>query len=564
MSLISGLLGGAARKKSKNKKQWLAGPPLGVLFREVQNPSGFAKLLRLGGFSKRALIHANGPKVLFATSMSGYNHGMVMDALLSNAVWARGANPHFFVCDQALAGCQKIKYKESVSSGITTAIAPGECAKCTGAGDTLLDGSPFPVWRLSEFIDADVESECKALAESLPIEKIKPYTIDGIAIGEHATAGALRFFARGDLAAEPNGELVVRKYFYSALILKAAFEKLLDREKFDVVVAHHGIYVPQGIINEVCRFKKVRFIAWNPAYKQGCFIFSHGDTYHKTMVSEPTGDWQQASWSEDKRAELLDYLNSRRTGDRDWIKFHQDPVARFDEIRDQLKLDPAKPVVTLLSNVVWDAQLHYPSNAFPGMTPWIFATIDHFVYRSDVQLVIRVHPAELTGFVKSRQLLVDEIAKRYPSLPDHIKIVGPENAISTYGLCDISDTVLIYNTKTGMEIAAIGSRVAVAGEAWIRNKGFSVDIETPAEYESFLRALPLRAKMDDSKLELAQKYAYHVFFRRMIPLEFMGLENRVQFTLDIKGLESLAPGRSKGLDVICNGIVKGTPFIIDQ
>ena len=562
MSLISGLLGRKVREKKK--KEWLAGPPIDLMFREVQDSASFGKLRRLGGFAKRAPVHPVGPKVLFATTMSGYNHGMVLDAVLSNAVWARGANPQFFVCDEALAGCQKVKFKESVSPGIATAIAPGECAKCVGAGDRILDSSPFPVTRLSELIDANVASECKALAESLPLEEIKPYTIDGIAIGEHATAGALRFFARGDLSVEPNGELILRKYFYSALVLKAAFEKLLDHEKFDVVVAHHGIYVPQGIINEVCRFKKVRFVAWNPAYKKGCFIFSHGDTYHKTMVTERAGDWRGFAWSEQKKAELLDYLNSRRTGDRDWIKFHQDPVARFDEIRDQLKLDPSKPVVTLLSNVVWDAQLHYPSNAFPGMTPWIFATIDHFIGRRDLQLVIRVHPAELTGFVKSRQLLVDEIAKRYPSLPGHIKIVGPENAISTYGLCDMSDTVLIYNTKTGMEIAAIGSRVAVAGEAWIRNKGFSIDIETPADYEAFLKALPLSTKMDEGKLELAQKYAYHVFFRRMIPLDFMGLENRVQFTLEIEGLKSLAPGRSKGLDVICDGIIKGAPFIINQ
>ena len=40
---------------------------------------------------------------------------------------------------------------------------------------------------------------------------------DGVAIGEHAYAGALRFFATGSLDEEPGAEPVLRRYLEAAL-----------------------------------------------------------------------------------------------------------------------------------------------------------------------------------------------------------------------------------------------------------------------------------------------------------------------------------------------------------
>ena len=61
----------------------------------------------------------------------------------------------------------------------------------------------------------------------------------------------------------------------------------------------------------------------------------------------------------------------------------------------------------------------------------------------------------------------------------------------------------------------------------------------------------------------ARIYAYHFFFRRMIPLGFM--EPRVgdpPFGLRPGlRLSDLQEESDEGLDVICRGILSGTPFI---
>ena len=38
-------------------------------------------------------------------------------------------------------------------------------------------------------------------------------------------------------------------------------------------------------------------------------------------------------------------------------------------------MDFKRPTILLLTNVIWDAQLHYPANAFPNMIVWLIETI---------------------------------------------------------------------------------------------------------------------------------------------------------------------------------------------
>ena len=48
----------------------------------------------------------------------------------------------------------------------------------------------------------------------------------------------------------------------------------------------------------------------------------------------------------------------------------------------------------------------------------------------------------------------------------------------------------------------------------------------------------------------------------MIPLTFLRREASMRyFNLHIESADDLAPGRSLGLDVICEGILAGKPFI---
>jgi hypothetical protein len=179
-----------------------------------------------------------------------------------------------------------------------------------------------------------------------------------------------------------------------------------------------------------------------------------------------------------------------------------------------------------------------------------------------LQLIIRIHPAEVRGTLLSRQPLLAEIQRAFPALPPNVFVIPPESQISTYAVMHQCDSVLIYGTKTGVELTSVGIPVIVAGEAWIRNKGVTLDAASPAEYFRLLDRLPLRARLSEEIVQRARRYAYHFFFRRMIPLDMMKpAAGWPPYRLELSGLADLLPGRSPGLDVICEGILTGSEFI---
>jgi hypothetical protein len=49
----------------------------------------------------------------------------------------------------------------------------------------------------------------------------------------------------------------------------------------------------------------------------------------------------------------------------------------------------------------------------------------------------------------------------------------------------------------------------------------------------------------------------------MIELPFLMDAGPAEFEIDVERLDDLAPGRHPGLDCICDGILKGTPFVTD-
>lgn len=506
---------------------------------------------------------AGGPRVLIATGIGGHLGLAGLDSLLGVALTLRGAQVGYLLCDRVLPGCQMAEAAWYPDIARFVRLGPSElCAHCHAPAESAYAATGLAVHRYGDWLTAAERAEAEGLATRTPYAEIDRLSVDGMPVGEHALAGTLRFFAKSHLADEPQGEAVLRRYLNAAVAVAFAVRRLIRDEGYDIVVAHHGIYVPQGPAALAARAEGARVVTWNPAYRRHCFIFSHDDTYHHTLMTEPVEAWESLPLTTGQDRAIIDYLNSRRTGAQDWISFHKSP--RFDSqwIARTLGLDSNKPTIGLLSNVVWDAQLHYPTNAFGSMLEWIEASILAFIERPDLQLAIRVHPAELSGTPASRQRVADEIARRFPRLPDNIVVVPPSSPVSTYALLDRCDAALIYGTKMGVELTAMGIPTIVAGEAWIRNKGLTKDAESPEHYRALLAELPYGRRLEGETLARARRYAYHFFFRRMIPLPFMAPTGGwPTYRPELEGLGPLRPGATPGLDIVCDGILTGSPFI---
>ena len=69
--------------------------------------------------------------------------------------------------------------------------------------------------------------------------------------------------------------------------------------------------------------------------------------------------------------------------------------------------------------------------------------------------------------------------------------------------------------------------------------------------------------MTPEQIQRARKYAYHYFFRRMIPLKVVKQVpdgGWSPYGLDVSSLDQLGPQGDPGLDVICRGLLEGRDY----
>jgi hypothetical protein len=527
-------------------------------------PDWSRALLREGRAWEDARRRATaGPKVLLATSIGSYAHAVSLESALAVALTLRGADVHALLCDDSLPACAECEASlyPRLDDFVARGPRPDLCRDCYWPAEQIYRELGIRVHRYSDWLSDGDRQEAAATAQHQPIGGLRDLVVDGLAVGEHALAGTLRFFATGSLEEEPHGEAVLRRYLESALLTARATRRMLRQIRFASITVTHGIYVPWGIVTSAARREGVRVVTWNVAYRKRRFIFSHDDTYHHTLMNEPVEHWQDMELKPQQERELMSYLASRREGLFDWIVFHRPTRQDPQEIAAKVGVDLSRPVIGCLTNVSWDAQLHYPANAFPNMLEWLVATVEYFATRPDLQLLIRVHPAEISGFPVSRQPILAELRKRIPVLPANVIIVPPESGLSSYALMSLCNAAIIYGTKMGVELSSIGLPIIVAGEAWIRNKGITDDASTPEEYFQLLAKLPYPARLGPEQQARARRYAYHFFFNRMIPLPFIEPKAGYPiYQLRLDSFDALRPGATPGLDLICDGILTGAPF----
>lgn len=197
-------------------------------------------------------------------------------------------------------------------------------------------------------------------------------------------------------------------------------------------------------------------------------------------------------------------------------KWQSTPREGGGDVANRLGLDD-RPVVLLATNVLGDSLTLGRQVFSETMAEWIEKTVQFFAQRSDVQLVIRVHPGEVLTHGPS---MVDVVNKLVANLPENIHLVGPRDQVNTYDLIDIADIGLVYTTTTGLEMAMSGLPVVVSGITHYKGNGFTHDPQSYEDYYKILNRLlqdPKNQRLNKKQIEQAWHYAYIFFFEYAIP-----------------------------------------------
>lgn len=505
-------------------------------------------------------------KVLIATVAGGHDACTPIESLVATALKVRGADVHVLLCDGVIPACLQVTIDEfaSVEEFTDHGVQRKFCSSCFDRGLQAFQIPGVTIHTFSQYLTPEDKQLAARIAAESPVQTIETFEFDGVPIGDQIHAACARFLVRGDLGADPAAEVVLRRYLEAAILSVIVARRLYAEQSFDTVVINHGIYVPHGPLAATARAQKRHVVAWSLSYRNRCVVFSHDNSDIFTIINEPTSVWEDMPWTEQMEADIMEYLYSRSNScKQDWIMpFHKDSERDLQVLSANYGIDFSKPVVGLCTNVIWDGAVCYAENSFCSMVAWLLMTIRYFVGRPDIQLVVRIHPAEVRMTNVSRERAVDAIQKEFPVLPQNVFVIPPESDANTYIIMEHCNAVAIYGTSMGMELCARGLPVIVAGQAWIRNKGIAREANTEEQYINILNELPFNGRMSGQLMKRARKYAYHYCMRRCIPLEHAFVRDGWPFLgVRVESLEDLRAGKALGLDTVCNGILTGSDFI---
>ncbi|GAK58246.1 capsule polysaccharide biosynthesis protein [Candidatus Vecturithrix granuli] len=501
------------------------------------------------------------PRILVGAMRQHYL-GSAIDLILSNALRLHGARVDVLLCDQVMPVCDH--------RNIDTDTAE-TCAACWHHAHSLFMATDLPLCRVSEFLDKIREIEIYALLSSRPRETWLEMEYLGVRVGQIAYSSTLRHFLRGRLNQEHHWQKF-QQFLVTAIMMVDMSRKLIARLQPDALLISHGLYVTWGVLADYARQNGVQVTVYGYGYRKNSLLVSQGRTYHHDLLVEPTATWRDQPFADEQHEEITQYLRSRVNGGLDWISYSPNPQVNHQEVIQQLNLDRSQPTIGMFTNLVWDAAVLFRGAVFSDMTSWVVETIRWGIEHSDMQLLIRCHPAEVRRKSQTREKIADVIRSVFPELPSYIKIIPAESDLSTYTLSELIDVAIVYSSKIGLEFAARGIPVIVAGEAFYRGKGFTYDPLTKEEY--FEQISEVNAQKQHKQThgtammpslqatDLALKYAYHYFFRRHITLPYFadhGVGNPItHFTLD--DLRPLTPGQNVMLDRFCEMVLEGKKF----
>ncbi len=185
------------------------------------------------------------------------------------------------------------------------------------------------------------------------------------------------------------------------------------------------------------------------------------------------------------------------------------------EAAQRLGLDPQRPIFLLAPNVFGDSVILGAQIFTQGLTDWIARTLRFFAQHPQAQLVIRVHPGE--KLLESHGLSMTEVVKEHwPAGAKNIFLIPAEAKINTFDLVPLATAGLVYTSTIGLEMVLQGVPVVVAGRAFYRGKGFTLDPETWEDYWRLLEGLlthPQDFIPSPYQQDLAWRFAYAFFYR---------------------------------------------------
>jgi hypothetical protein len=497
-------------------------------------------------------------RVLFM-SWRGWSTHLAIETVLAHAVLRRGGAPIFAYCGGRLPICDVMP---------VDAAPPMPCHSCREYASGAIKAAGFDSVALHDVLDvgATVKIARKRVAALTSVRECEAYVDQGLPLGRLVRVSVAWFLSRGTLSESPQVLQTYRSFLISGIVVARGLRAILKRTEAQRVFMLNGTFFAESIMGALANQRGLPFGTYEKGFIHDSIVMTPGAP--ASHLKMPDSAWEKARDTplSDDVSETIDaYLGSRRSGGGALDNFWQHRVDDVDRIRDDLHLVEGRPLIVMFCNILWDSAVLGRDIAFASMGDWVLGGIRWAAGHPDVDLVIRIHPAEV-GLRNhpTRERMAEHIAAHAPVLPANVRVVEADDPTSSYAFMDIAALGLVYTSTVGLELAARGVPVVVAADTHYRGRGFTVD---PVSSDDYWRqadlhlASPPDAPERERIRELARRYAALFFFRFHNVLGAVTEDGRSRPRIRTGHASDLDPGLDPAMDRIVSGILDGIPPI---
>lgn len=367
---------------------------------------------------------------------------------------------------------------------------------------------------------------------------------------------------------DPKIAETVRMYLSSGLIACFALNRLMDDYLPDILLLFNGRMSSTRIALELALKKGIRVISHERgARKQSLKLRKNAASLSMLELHKAWDEWKDVPLSKDEVIEIKSFLNNRMYGkDQNWVT-HSPPPENIDSLRKKLSLPDHNRPLFILFNSSDDeiiASIDKPG-PFKKQIDWIMHTIAFARLHPEIDVILRIHPniAGKKAIIGNNFQQLYEILELKPILPQNVRLVMPDDSVSSYSLMSMADVGLVYRSTAGLEMACQGKPVVIADNCILSDKPFLITVKSHEHYNKILNSFIEKKTncINTETIRIAHRFAYTLFFRNSIFFPLVKMTNTFEGKVAYDSIDELLPGKNPHMDKVMRIILEDEDII---
>lgn len=341
------------------------------------------------------------------------------------------------------------------------------CDRCDANARLIRDSFGFAGSALADELTGEDRAQARALAEQATPADFLALKIDGVEIGRAALGTFLLLYKKISFDFSPKEWAALRTELQHTLLSFFGARRLFDRERPDRLLVYSSGYSVNLV---VCRLAEARGISQyymnagsNITDRLQKVVLARGSSLQRRLIDHWPA-YRARPCPPGAMRYVTDHFIELMRG-RSGFVYSPARVGNADAVRASLGVPEGRKVL-LATMSSYDELFAAEATGlfssdyrtpFATQVDWLRALIDWCRGRSDVYLLIRVHPREFPNRrdgVKSEH--AHQLEAAFSDLPANCRVNWPSDGISLYDIAEFTDVCLNSWSTAGKEMTLLG------------------------------------------------------------------------------------------------------------